>query len=198
MDSQTFPLTRYLQEQKRARIDDVRIQPGDESRRLSHRALDYYWKSEDMPAELPLWAKKDKVLERMDPLQAPSRAMNLDVQPPSAEPSINESALAAMDVGTTQPKSELPRSFSPRSQTPAAKRDSRSRGLTFLSPGAKEHSRIPRPRVSRRRKKRLATSGAIHKVLQRPAMGTRSHNATEFFELNPDGLPILRSYSGPD
>ncbi len=197
MDSQNFPLTRYLQEQKRARIEDIRIQPGDESSRLSHRALEYYWKTEDMPADIPLWAKKDKVLEHMI---SPSHSTKVDIQLLSPELSGNGNAVAEMDVGKMQPQPELPRRLpnaSPLSQTPLAERGVRSRGLTAPSAGAKGHTKAFRSGVSRRHKKRLATSGAIQKFSQRQAMRTRSHKSTEFFELDLDGLPLLRSYSHP-
>ncbi|KAI9784228.1 MAG: hypothetical protein M1816_000900 [Peltula sp. TS41687] len=78
---------------ERGRIEDLRIEPGEVSRRLPDHLLEKLWalNSQERPRELPPWAKQNNIANQdpawvVDESVSPSPVSSASPSPPSASP----------------------------------------------------------------------------------------------------------------
>ena len=194
----------YLQRHKGIRIEDLKIDQGDMSRRLDQPTLEKRWALEsqrDMD-NVPFWAKADPAVRHafLDS-RSPSQPVHFGHPPyrPPSPPSPAPRELTMAENGTTMtiagniptsaddthvaealsnqsPQNHLPRVRTKPQQHPKAK-NTRS----------KANSEIKAPR----RNKRVSTAAKVQKCSTRtPAMGTRSRNTGYLYELDLGGVMI--------
>lgn len=215
IDYRSQELMPFLQNQNRVTIEELRIEPGDSSRRLDQAMLEDSWAVEfhETLADPPIWAKGDAVLQKI--LHA-SRLHAKEAHSMQSPPRSRSSSLTAH--GTEDTTLSGPTQFSPplaefnwesllyplpmdekpmpgginSAQSPSMKRQP-SRGMKPSVPrySAENPQKIRKPRL---RKNGRGPAAHIRKVALNPARGTRSHREIRLYELDRNSIAIDVTY----
>jgi hypothetical protein len=185
------PLFRYLDARNRTKIEELKIEEGDSSRRLPDRTLERYWdmNSQETPSRLPPWAKTDKTLQRIIEKSNAARLENIknqtfDVSAPVVK--YNDDHFDNEKKATTKKRTE----------------PMRSAYLCYLEGRAKsglqkttKHANLAGQRKSPKfllREKDVGKTARIQKSASQPAMQARSRNTVKLCELDLDG--VMKGY----
>ncbi|MCJ1244815.1 hypothetical protein MMC30_002015 [Trapelia coarctata] len=182
-------------EQHRLRVEELRLEPGDTSRRLAPKELERAWDLSGSPPlarmQLPPWARGN---ESIVGLLGPSQSAGLDHR----------------DHGTPSLVSTSPESHSPSTQLVLTPTDSGMEkdhdtqqshevGINHAMKAPTHTKNAPMLRQRKAPRPSKKRSDEISRILKRspnPARRTRSHKLIKFYELSQGGLPIL-SYEFP-
>ncbi|KAL9013850.1 MAG: hypothetical protein Q9173_001479 [Seirophora scorigena] len=205
--SQDFPdMMEYTSNVHHLEPEDVKIQDTDKSKRLDQELLEQYWirRPDNPKLDIPFWAKADGVVQQIirqsgrqeasispspSPLQTPSLLSDYPVSAsPSADDVVTDSTNTSIEIEGANYIIRLP--------CPHEAPLTHVSQDEFPTGDSKKHILKGRPRELRKRRPRATTKAAVWhaskdsriiKSSWKPAMGLRSRNVTEFYELGCDG-----------
>ena len=165
----------YLDRQHRIPLDEVSLNPGDISRRLGQRTLEYVWtRGSPEIAELPLWAKQDEFVKNLMDQESTSKGTSMEGI--ESTNSIPPSQSPGTPLGLVTHPNEL---VHPTTQV--------------IEEKSTKPKFQPKKSAKGRKKKAVSTTttrpSGITKTLRSdapPATRTRSRKVTQFFELGHD------------
>ncbi|KAL8774144.1 MAG: hypothetical protein Q9209_001252 [Squamulea sp. 1 TL-2023] len=194
----------YLDCLHHPKVEEVKIEVGDRSKRLDQNLLEQRWVRDptDVPMDIPFWAKADKVVQqiiRQDTHRNTSVSPSLPSSPPrtpslihyehsSGSPSVEDIMTTQMDICTEYKSRDQPL---PVVYDPKTVPSESIQGLPRRSYCQKRKAiaRVGKPsrRCSKAIKRARWAAGRdsrVAKETSRPAMGLRSHKLTRFYELS--------------
>lgn len=193
---------RYVDNQKKVQIEDLKVERDDTSRRLDQKDLERAWgvQSPDTSRDVPFWAKEDKVIRQIIDSRSPSpvlrhfTSMNRPITPVSPPSSDIELADAATTPSTAN--MDLLRIVPVHNeQTSPSTKDAQISELTASEKAQQRTNfkgirRSPSSKVSRLRRV-TGTNTRIQKAIRKsPAMATRSQKVAKYYQLDPTGVAI--------
>lgn len=200
----------YLARQKGIRIEDLKVEEGDRSRRLDQDMLEKVWllSSQHDLRDIPFWAKADPVVRQiMDPrspsptgeLSNPANHTGSSKFPPSSDLNMAESATTntpACDdpISSDERRDRLTHSSikTPPSCLSPVHTEPQQRSSNNHCPMSKTKQSSQRKRPSQSMAKKGGVTRRLRKGVQKPALSTRSRNIIHFYELGPSGVAIRR------
>lgn len=202
----------FLEDQKRLRVDDLKIEPEDKSRRLDEGILERVWtfQSQDTSLELPIWAKADKILQKI----VSARSLSPSPSVGSASYRSQASGTIAVEIGEDAAMSGTTVEETTNAE-PYAKFDVESPGTLLERILQRDVLMLPEARMSQsllpstpdqsallvndganlrkfrqrpHQRKKLSSITRIQKIAPKPAQETRSYRLSKFYELDPNGV----------
>lgn len=184
----------YLGRREQLRVEDLKIEQGDGSRRLNQEELGKAWamKSPGILRDVLPWAKGDNVVRQIMDARSPSptpfsRGAKLP-SPPSSNVSVDEAAttpLLTFDNPTT-PLQKLPPYINVQDSQASCAQQQLQQEVKAKNIS---RSRLTKPSRAGRT---MTTNAKIRKSEQKPAMGTRSRNLTRFYQLDLSGFATMQ------
>lgn len=199
----------FLAMRKGARIQDLRINTDDRSKRLDPEQLANHWAVESSPSDafnIPFWARGDPVTKQMLSSRSPSspqlnrtaRPRGDSITPASSNFGLSESVTRTTPSGKQQYNNQYPSPYrcnmlSPPSNEPLYDVSAQKQPSTLLPPASQDL----RPRSKSKRASKLLQRGSAKKVgssaaaskiekrrTLRPGPATRSRHIGHFYELD--------------
>ena len=189
-----LPLLGLLEHQHRLRPEEMRIEQGDRSKRLDEEVLERYWTmdSQKCPPQIPIWAKEDKIVQGIG-FSKPS----CSTISPSPDPHQFSSSASAELEGNETPVNIGTRAPSSLTTAPDLGREGQRKpkpkrhgGRTIIM-SRHQRTEPAKKRVTKSVRASRRRSTMITRIQNRasePALATRSHRLSQFYEIDHAGI----------
>ena len=196
----------FLRDQNRPQLSDLEIKSGERSRRLDPEALEDFWaiRSQATSIQFPAWAKGDLVLQKIKSTTSQSAALarpaNLSPSPVSPSSPGTEDMSMSNHMASTATSPEMVHSTIEKpdqkpekqpgimSSTPPMRKSTRKISQKRRNTARSDINRLQKTRKSSTQNTDSSTISRIQKASRRPGRRTRSHQLTDFFELDEKGI----------
>ncbi|KAF7507653.1 hypothetical protein GJ744_010206 [Endocarpon pusillum] len=211
-------LAEMLARQRAIQIDDLHIEQGDISRRLSQDMLEKAWarSSQNHRFHIPFWAHADPVVKQSVTLTSDSRSFSVSPSP-SPSPRLQSTIDQTSDTATPSTNASVPSrsldeqrqllSYMPEDTSlshqeaiqaqPAQPSEIGSKAISRCKIKSETKGRPPRRRgAAPTSERRGVFSGRVEKLSGRPSSSTRSQKFSCLYELGPSGVADRQHSSG--